>query len=307
MTPGPLLYAGLGAGALVVLLGALLLFRALDRQEKIAARLLFAQGRAGVTPRTADGNGLLRAVTALGAGLTRSGLLSESTVAGLQQTLRAAGFRDESALGLFVGGKVLLLALMPLTTWALLDTLAVEGPTYTALLAASAMAGLLAPDLIAGRLRKRYLKSVERGMPDALDLMVICAEAGLALEASITRVGNEMQFANAAVANELSTTANELRIMTDRRAALLGLGERTGVESLRRLAMTLVQTLQYGTPLAQALRTLAAEMRQHQLIEFEARAARLPTLLTVPMILFILPTVFLVVAGPAILQAVRLM
>jgi tight adherence protein C len=307
MTAGTGLFAGLGAGAVVLLLAAAALLRALGRQERVAARLRFAQGRAGIARRPPEGGALLRAVTGLGAALARSGLLSQRTVAGLQQTLRAAGFRDEGALGLFVGGKVLLLVLLPLAAWVALDTLAVEGPTYNAAIAAAAVAGLLAPDLVAGRLRKRYLKTVERGMPDALDLMVICAEAGLALEASVTRVGTEMGFANAAVANELSTTANELRIMTDRRAALLGLGERTGVESLRRLAVTLVQTLQYGTPLAQALRTLAAEMRQQQLIEFEARAARLPSLLTVPMIMFILPTVFLVVAGPAILQAVRLM
>lgn len=301
------LLAALGAGAVVLLLGAALLFRALERRERIDARLRLVQGRAGLARNRQEGSALLRGVGAFGAALTRSGLLSASTVTGLQQTLRAAGFRDESALGLFVGGKVAFLIGLPLLAWLALSTLSVQGPSYMAILAAAAVLGLLLPDLIAGRLRKRYLRAVESGMPDALDLMVICAEAGLALEASIARVGAEMRFANPAVGNELSSTAHELRIMTDRRTALLGLGARTGVDSLQRLAVTLVQTLQYGTPLAQALRTLAGEMRQQQLTEFEARAARLPTLLTVPMILFILPTVFLVVAGPAILQAIRLM
>ena len=90
--------------------------------------------------------------------------------------------------------------------------------------------------------------------------------------------------------------------MTDRRAAILNMGARTGLESLKRLGATLVQTMQYGTPLSQALRTLSAEMRTEMLTRFEERAARLPVLLTVPMIVFILPTVFAVVGGPAMLR-----
>jgi tight adherence protein C len=138
-------------------------------------------------------------------------------------------------------------------------------------------------------------------------MLVICSEAGLGLEPAITRVAAEIGHAHPAVAEELRLTASELRIVVDRRVALQNMGARTGLESLKRLGATLIQTLQYGTPLSQALRTLSAEMRTEALTKFEERAARLPVLLTLPMILFILPTVFAVVGGPAALKVMASM
>ena len=100
-------------------------------------------------------------------------------------------------------------------------------------------------------------------------------------------------------------TSNELRILADRRVALTNMGIRTGLDSLKRLGGTLIQTLQYGTPISQALRTLSSEMRYETLMRFEAQASRLPVLLTIPMILFILPCIFIVVGGPAGLTIAR--
>jgi tight adherence protein C len=143
---------------------------------------------------------------------------------------------------------------------------------------------------------------VEAGVADALDMLVICADAGLALEAGLARVSQELAVLNPALAQELTQTSRELSIGSDMRHAMESLGARTGLDPLRRLATTLAQSLQYGTPLTQALRTLSAELRQEALILFEERAGRLPTLMTIPMILFILPCVFLIVAGPAIIN-----
>ena len=126
----------------------------------------------------------------------------------------------------------------------------------------------------------------------------------MGLEPAIDRVGREIGHAHQAVAEELLNVAREMRVNADRRAALMNMGTRTGLASLRRLGVTLVQTLQYGTPLSQALRTLSAEMRQEALTRFEARAGRLPALLTVPMIVFILPCVFLIVGGPAVVHVI---
>jgi len=167
---------------------------------------------------------------------------------------------------------------------------------------AAAVMGLLAPDMVIRRRRRAYLRALDLGLPDALDMLVICSEAGLGLEAAFERVGMEVGHGHPVIAQEMQTTLQEMRINADRREALLGLGRRTGLESLRRLGSTLVQTMQFGTPLSQALRTLSAEMRQEMLIRFEGRAARLPVLLTVPMIIFILPCVFLVVGGPVLVQ-----
>jgi tight adherence protein C len=156
-------------------------------------------------------------------------------------------------------------------------------------------------------LRKRFMARLEKGLPDALDMMVICAQAGLGLGPAIIRVADEMKHSYRDLATEFSLTANELQILSDTRIALHNLGQRTGLEAFRRLAMTLIQTIQYGTPLTDALRTLSAEMRQEALTAFEESAARLPTMLTLPMIIFILPCVFLIAGGPAILQVMHSM
>jgi tight adherence protein C len=209
-------------------------------------------------------------------------------------------------LELFVGGKIILLIGLPVLT-----LLAIRGTSVSPLLVlvmpvAAGVVGMLLPDYVVRYRRKRYIQRVEQGLPDALDLLVICSQAGLGLTAAIIRVAEEMQQGNADVGLELALTANELQIMTDSRAALVNLGSRTGVEGLVRLAKTLSQSVQFGTPLSHSMRVLSAEMRQETLTRFEARAARLGALLTLPMIIFILPCVFLVVGGPAIVQVLSL-
>jgi tight adherence protein C len=293
---------------MLMLACGLVLVRVVQREARIGARMLAVQRSIGVDQVVAPWStkrAALNALGRLGAGLSRIGVLSPRTITDLEQTLSAAGFRGESALPVFLGAKIAMLVGLPVLTFALLLVAQVGQPMKGLVLAISAVAGLLLPDLIATRLRKRYLKELERGLPDALDLMVICTEAGLSLEAAIERVSNEIEVANRSIAAELSLTSTELRFLTDRRTALMNMAERTRLDVVRRVCVTLVQSLQFGTPLTQALRTLAGEMRQEQLTRFEERAARLPVLLTLPMILFILPTVFLVVGGPALLQLLR--
>jgi len=307
MTP-----ALLGAGAAALLGFGLVvtwLLRAIGREQRVAERLLAVQRSAGIdqvalpwSPQRAA----LRGLAGIGRLLTGGGILSGRTVEELEQTLLAAGFRGDRALAIFVGAKVMLFLGLPLLAAVALRTLDAGQTAWTIGLLAAAIGGLLAPDMIARHLRKRYLRELERGLPDALDLMVICSEAGLALEGAVERVAVEIRPANRAVAAEFAVCSSELRILADRRTALMNMAERTRLDLLRRLGMTLAQTLQYGTPLTQALRTLSAEMRHDQLVRFEAKAAKLPVLLTVPMILCILPTLFLVVAGQAMLQASRL-
>ena len=213
--------------------------------------------------------------------------------------------RQRNALTLFIGGKIVLLALLPLLTLAMLNNTTFSPMVNAIFITAAAIAGLLLPDFIVRSRRSAYLTAVGRGLPDALDMLVICSEAGLGLEVGLDRVATEIAPAHPAIAAELKTTSGELRILADRRVALTNMGTRTGLETLKRLGGTLIQTLQYGTPLSQALRTLAAEMRYEMLMRFEAQAARLPVLLTVPMILFILPCIFIVVGGPAFLTVAR--
>lgn len=299
----------LALGAVMLMLAALLLMRVSAREEKVRARILSVQRSAGVDqvmPKRSFGRSIVGLVGRLGNWLVNSRALSPKTVAELEQTLKTSGFRGGRALGVFIGSKVLSLIALPLAVYLLRDRLPFEESMHLLLVAAAAILGLLLPEMIVKQLRKGYIAKLERGLPDALDMMIICAEAGLGLETAIDRVAEEIASAHPEVANEFSLTSTELKILAERKTALLNMGERTGLEELKRLGSTLVQTLQYGTLLFQALRTLANEMRQEQLTRFEARAARLPVLLTVPMIVFILPTLFLVVAGPAAIRALAL-
>jgi len=289
--------------SLVASAGSLVLLRAVRRQERLAARLLAV--RLGVTAPNQSGqagSGLLRMVATIGTALARSGLLSTGTLAQLEETLTSAGLRGANGLGLFVGSKLLLLACLPALAWFGLRGFDLSPLVRSGVVAAAAVVGMLLPDYFVRNRRKAFLSRVEAGIPDALDMMVICSEAGLGLEPAITRVAAEIAHAHPSVAEELTHTASELRVVSDRRTALLNMGERTGLDSLKRLGATLIQTLQYGTPLSQALRILSAEMRGEMLVRFEEKAARLPVLLTVPMIVFILPTVFMIVGGPAMLS-----
>ena len=163
---------------------------------------------------------------------------------------------------------------------------------------------MMLPNWVVGFLRRPYQAALRRGLPDALDLMVVCAEAGLGLTSTVARVAQEMQRSNRAVAVEFSLFTHELRIMPDRRIALANLAERSGQPALKRLAGTLAQTLKYGTPLAQGLRTLAAEMRNDRMIQFEERAGKLPALLVLPMMVFIMPCIFIIVMGKPVSQLV---
>ncbi len=298
------------AGGFVVVLGLLLLlYRDQRRTERLSMRLRMVQPGAAGREREIEA-GLaapLRVITMIGEAIARSGALSTRTLEELRQTLHVAGFRGRHGLGLFVGTKLLLVVGLPSAMLALPWLLHRDLPYAPAMLSFAAGIGLLAPDKVVQNLRKRYLRSLEAGIPDALDMMVICGQAGLGLEASIERVGVEIHYAHPAVAEELTRTAHEMQVNADTRAALLNLGRRTGLESLRRFAGVLIQSIQYGTPLTQALRSLSAEQRQEMLVTFEGRAARLPVLLTIPMIVFILPCVFLIVAGPAMVDVYRTM
>ncbi len=303
----PWLAPVLSVGFALVLGLAMLLLRDLRRSDRLSARLRMVRlGAGSVEPEAGEGQPpLLRIVTTVGETIARSGVLSARTLRELRQTLQVAGFRGARGLELFVGTKLLLVVGLPLAAFVVELLPRVNLPYPGALLAVAGAVGLLAPDVVVRQLRKRYLRALEAGMPDAMDMMVICGQAGLGLEASVERVGIEIHHAHPVVAEELTRTAHEMQVNADTRVALINFGTRTGLENARRLSAMLVQSIQYGTPLTTALRTLSAEQRQEMLARFESKAGRLPVLLTLPMIIFILPCVFMIVAGPAMVDVYR--
>jgi tight adherence protein C len=169
----------------------------------------------------------------------------------------------------------------------------------------SAVAGAYGPSVVLGNLIKRRQKKIQKSLPDALDLLVICAEAGLSLDGALTRVAREIAPASPEFADELGLTAIELGFLPNRTEALKNLLRRTDMPSIRGVVNTLAQTERYGTPLASSLRVLTAEFRDQRMMKAEEKAGRLPATLTVPMILFILPTLFVILVGPAAIQVIH--
>jgi tight adherence protein C len=222
--------------------------------------------------RDGDGGTMpLRLLRAIGEALKGRALFSERELGDLGRSLAVAGYDPRRAVPVMLGAKALLLFLMPAAGYGVVVLRG--GQDIVVTLAVSAVLGLLGPNWAVGFLRRSYANALRRGLPDALDLLVVCAEAGLGLDTAVDRVAREMGGSNSATGQELATLAHELRVLSERRQALDRLAERGGLEGFRRLASTLSQTLRYGTPLSQVLRILSAEMRHERMLRFEERAA----------------------------------
>ncbi len=159
--------------------------------------------------------------------------------------------------------------------------------------------GYKAADLYVGNLISKRTDAIRKGLPDALDLLVICAEAGLTVDVAFNRVAKELGRGYPELGDEFALTAIELGFLTERRHAFENLAYRVNLDSVKGVVTTMIQTEKYGTPLASALRVLSAEFRNDRMMRAEEKAARLPAIMTVPLILFILPTLFIVILGPA--------
>jgi len=303
------LLAGAGMFMLAMATAAWMLLRDMRGQERYGSRVRQIHGEERISTvkieRVPFREMFSRGISSVGQLILTSGLVPAATRGQLETMLRSAGIRGEQSVGVFFGAKMMSMIVLPLLVWMMVRNTGWSNLIVTFLPVAAGVFGLILPDGIIKKMRKRFMARLEKGLPDALDMMVICAQAGLGLGPAIIRVAEEMKASYRDLAIEFSLTANELQIMSDTRIALHNLGQRTGLEAFRRLAMTLIQTIQYGTPLTDALRTLSAEMRQEALTAFEESAARLPTMLTLPMIIFILPCVFLIAGGPAIIQVMH--
>jgi tight adherence protein C len=165
-----------------------------------------------------------------------------------------------------------------------------------------AAAGFYAPNLYVGNIAAKRQQSIMRAFPDALDMMLICVESGMSIEMAFAKVGVEVGSASPELAEELQLTTAELAYLQERRVAYENLARRTGHEGVKAVTMALIQAERYGTPLGDALRVMAKENRDMRMSEAEKKAAALPAKLTVPMILFFLPVLFLVVLGPAYIK-----
>ncbi len=230
-------------------------------------------------------------------------MLQESQVVKAQGKLMQAGIRSKDLAFVVIFARLV----MPLVfgAIAILGVYAFDWfPTWGAFKKYALVAGTLilaykAPDLwLKNRIQKRT-HAIRKGLPDALDLLVICAEAGLTVDAAFGRVAREVGKAHPELGDEFALTSIELGFLTDRRLAFENLAKRIDLDSVRGVVTTMIQTEKYGTPLASALRVLSAEFLIERMMRAEEKAARLPAIMTIPLILFILPVLFIVILGPA--------
>ncbi|MCQ0989319.1 type II secretion system F family protein [Jiella marina] len=222
----------------------------------------------------------------------------------MARLLQQAGYRGSGQVVKFLAARVISAA-----------TMMIAGPLYLSLVAGQPPSIVLVSVIFCGalgyfvpvvamknRVQKRQT-SIRRAWPEALDLMLICVEAGMSVEAAFRKVSGEIAVQSVELAEELNLTTAELSYLQDRRKALENLGARTDVEGVRAVVTALIQAERYGTPVGQAMRVLAQETRDMRMAEAEKKAAALPPKLTVPMIVFFLPVLFVVILGPVAVQA----
>jgi tight adherence protein C len=235
--------------------------------------------------------------------LTQFKMLQDDQLKKTQDRLMQAGIRTKDLAFFIIFARFVLPVVLGIIAVVLIYLMN-HWPAWGAFRRYITLAGVLlgsykAPDIwLKNKVTKRS-KAIQKGLPDALDLLVICAEAGLTVDAAFGRVSRELGKAYPELGDEFGLTAIELGFLNERRQAFENLATRVALDAVRGVVTTMIQTEKYGTPLASALRVLSAEFRHERMMRAEEKAARLPAIMTVPLILFILPTLFVVIMGPA--------
>lgn len=298
-----------GMAAFAMLLAV---YAAITIRDPMAKRIKALEGRreqlkAGIVTASAKKRNSLRRGTQttdkVRDRLDQMKVLQQSQLEVVQQKLAHAGYRNKELAVFVIGAR----ALLPIVLGGL-SALLVYGIDFFpdwgdlqkfGLFAISVILGYKGPELYLGNKAGKRTKEVQKGLPDALDLLVICAEAGLTVDAAFNRVARELGRAYPELGDEFALTTIELSFLNERRIAFNNLAYRVDLEAVKGVVTTMIQTERYGTPLASSLRVLSAEFRNERMMRAEEKAARLPAIMTIPLILFILPFLFVIILGPA--------
>jgi tight adherence protein C len=228
---------------------------------------------------------------------------AEENLEQLRTILQSAGFNHHRTLPIWLGVKTVSMMLIPVVAACAAQLLGKPLSDVLMLTLVAAVVGIMGPRLILSMLRRRFDAAVRLGTPDMIDLLVVCSEAGMGLESGLGRVAEEMSETNPAMSRVLYGLLDDLRILPNRSDAFEKLGSTS--EGLRRFGTMVSQSLQYGTPLSKALRTIAEDLRRERITKLEERAHKLGAKLTVPMVLFMLPAMFVIMGGSPLLHLIR--
>jgi tight adherence protein C len=271
------------------------------------ARVMAAQREAlrsgAVAVRRRDDR--LQTMTVMRQVVDRLQLMRSAQAEKLTLKLARAGWRSKDAVIRYLFLRMALPFLFGITAIVVLyvlDLYKVDSTMKVVISLGAVLAGAYGPDLMVKNAAMKRQDKIRKSLPDALDLMVICSEAGLSLDATMRRVADELSQAAPELSDEFGLTSLELGFLQDRQKALDNLSKRVDLLAVRGVVNTLMQAERYGTPLSHSLRVLSAESRTERVLRAEEKAARLPAMMTVPMIIFILPPLFVVLLGPAALD-----
>ena len=248
----------------------------------------------------------------IGAGLVRMGSMlapvGATERAKLADLLRRSGFGQKEALSVFLSIKVSTAVIGAMSAWSLAMQTSI-GAQYIAVQIMATLVGFIiggmVPEYGVKSIQAKRTRSMERALPDVLDLLVMCIETGLTIERGFLTVSEEMRPIEKNLAAELSLIEAELRLGRERRAVLQEVQRRSEVEGIKDMALTLMQSERFGTPLGDAMKNIAANQRLQRQTRIEAAAARLPIFISIPMLLMIVPGTMMLVAGPAFLTAIQ--
>jgi tight adherence protein C len=301
-----LLFWGLLAcTAFLVGIAAVILLREAGHRDLRRRVMVIAGGPRPANDVTHGAGAIASLLTRVGQWLRQSKrLYSIKDIEVLENIISAAGHDPRRVLPLVMGAKLAFL-ISSLAAAGLMGIITDASAGKRLLLVAIALpVGIMVPEFVLNMLRRSHATALRRGLADALDLLVVCTEAGLGLESALQQVSLEMRNSNRAIAMAFSGLLDELGVLPDRREAFTNFGRKSGVEAIRRMSTVLAQTLQLGTPLGDALRSMAAELRRDRMVHLEEKAVRLPALLVFPLIFFILPTLLITLVGPSALTLI---
>jgi tight adherence protein C len=269
-----------------------------DRREQLKAGITASSGK-----RRAKLNARNETTDRMRSFLSSLKVLQDEQLKAAQIKLMQAGIRSKDAAIAVIFGRMMLplvFGLGAVVMIYLIDYFPDWSPFKKFGATAAALIGSYkAPDIFLKNKIQKRSDAIRKGLPDALDLLVICAEAGLTVDAAFGRVAKELGKGYPELGDEFMLTSIELGFLTERRQAFENLATRVDLDAVRGVVTTMIQTEKYGTPLASALRVLSAEFRNERMMRAEEKAARLPAIMTVPLICFILPVLFIVILGPA--------
>jgi tight adherence protein C len=255
----------------------------------------------GAPSRSASSKNVTEWLSSLGMRYRR--FYSEEDLQELRSIVESSGFNPHRTVPIWIGVKVSSMALLPIVFFLFAEFLGKPPMGALIFMLIGLVIGIMGPRLFLMALKRRFAAAVRRGTPDAIDLLVVCSEAGMGLESALERVAEEMKLSNPAIAHVLSSLLDDLRVLPSRRDAFENMGAKA--DGLRRFGAMLSQSLQFGTPLGQALRVIAEELRRESLIKLEERAHKLGAKLTVPMVLFMLPAMFIILGASPFLRLIR--